>query len=246
MLDSHHMAKFSGYKEANIRKYSHGGQRAKFTIHPGKIVRLEKFRKLCHELVGKDDTILDNAGGSGVYTDIIREEGITEKIHAVDLSPSVLAERDSRDICAVGDMEQLPYDDGMFDRVLFLAAIHHVGDTRKALDEARRVLKPGGRVVLEEPVSLRMLLTGEGIRQTDDGVEFSFSLPYVLGHLRASGFKVERIRYQGFLNRFLSKAGVGARRLADRIEVGIDSIPGLRHLAGLLSDSAIIVARRDT
>ena len=238
------MKRFSGYKEANVKRYDHGGQRAKFTVHPGKIVRLEKFRRLCRELVGKDEVILDNAGGSGVYADVIREEGITDKIHALDLSPTVLAERNPLDIGTVGDMENLPYPDAMFDRVLFLAAIHHVGDTRRALDEAYRVLKPGGHVVLEEPISLRMRLTGEGIRQTEDGVEFSFSMPYLLGHLRDAGFRVERVRHQGFLNRFCAKAGVGVRRAADRVEEVIDAVPVIRHAFGLLSDSAVIVAKK--
>src|SRR5690242_3708582 len=52
---------------------------------------------------------------------------------------------------AAADAARLPFADGSFDAVLFRDLLHHLPDRARALDEARRVLKPGGRLTLVEP-----------------------------------------------------------------------------------------------
>ena len=47
--------------------------------------------------------------------------------------------------------EALPFGADSFDRVLFTLSLHHQ-DSRRALAEARRVLRPGGRIVAVEPL----------------------------------------------------------------------------------------------
>jgi ubiquinone/menaquinone biosynthesis C-methylase UbiE len=46
----------------------------------------------------------------------------------------------------VGDASALPIADASFDIVLLLHVLHHVKDRRTAFEEARRVLRPGGRL----------------------------------------------------------------------------------------------------
>ncbi|MEX0785704.1 MAG: class I SAM-dependent methyltransferase [Dehalococcoidia bacterium] len=48
--------------------------------------------------------------------------------------------------------EELPFDDGSFDHVVFSLVLCTVGDQPKALSEARRVLKPGGSLRFLEHV----------------------------------------------------------------------------------------------
>jgi ubiquinone/menaquinone biosynthesis C-methylase UbiE len=47
--------------------------------------------------------------------------------------------------------QRLPFKDGSFSLILYKHALHHVEDKQKALEEAARVLAPGGRLVVIEP-----------------------------------------------------------------------------------------------
>ncbi len=53
--------------------------------------------------------------------------------------------------CAQSQSEKLPFDDETFDRVIIVDAFHHVLNQQKTLGEMWRVLKAGGKMVIEEP-----------------------------------------------------------------------------------------------
>ena len=48
------------------------------------------------------------------------------------------------------DAEELPYPDGTFDAAYLVATLGEVAERDRALEELRRVLKPGGRLVVGE------------------------------------------------------------------------------------------------
>jgi len=50
----------------------------------------------------------------------------------------------------IGSGESLEFPDGSFDTVAFTFSLHHQ-DPAKALEEARRVLRPGGQALIVEP-----------------------------------------------------------------------------------------------
>jgi SAM-dependent methyltransferase len=86
-----------------------------------------------------------------------------------DVSPVALA-RAGRRLPEAATVEldpdaPLPLGDGEFDLVLLADAIEHVRDVQLLLSEARRVLRPGGRLAVSTPAhgrrtALRLLVRG--------------------------------------------------------------------------------------
>jgi len=52
---------------------------------------------------------------------------------------------------AVASADQLPFRDGSFDAVLLIAVLHHLEFPLRGLDEAQRVIRPGGKIFILEP-----------------------------------------------------------------------------------------------
>jgi ubiquinone/menaquinone biosynthesis C-methylase UbiE len=49
-----------------------------------------------------------------------------------------------------GEAENIPLPDEYFDNVVASASFHHFSDQHKALEEMKRVLKPGGKIIILE------------------------------------------------------------------------------------------------
>jgi len=71
-----------------------------------------------------------------------------------------------------GDAEALPYADQSFDAVISSFGIHHAPNPMNALKEARRVLRPGGRLAFatwtEPPNNIAWKLVFDAIREHGD------------------------------------------------------------------------------
>ena len=101
-------------------------------------------------------TVIDIGGAAGAYALWLAEAGYT--VHLLDAVPRLVAEARRRSVagarplasCEVGDARNTPFPDGMADIVLLLGPLYHLtttADRVRALAEAARVLKPGGRVL---------------------------------------------------------------------------------------------------
>lgn len=94
--------------------------------------------------------LLDVGGGTGAAAEWVAPECSVDVVepHEAKVAHGRAARPELR--FHVAGAEALPFPDGAFDRALALFAFHHFADQARALRELRRVLRPGGRVVLQE------------------------------------------------------------------------------------------------
>ncbi|HEV2723386.1 MAG TPA: methyltransferase domain-containing protein, partial [Thermoleophilaceae bacterium] len=99
--------------------------------------------------------VLDAGCGVG-WGSLLLAEADPDSLVAVDISPvAIEAARERAGAAAVdfkvGDLEDLPLDDDSVDVVVCYEAIEHVYRPAVALDELRRVLRPGGILLISSP-----------------------------------------------------------------------------------------------
>jgi SAM-dependent methyltransferase len=92
--------------------------------------------------------VLDTGCGAGGASRLAAGRGAL--VNGLDAAPALLAIARERvpdaDFC-VGDLEALPYGDGIFDAIIAADVLPYVADPGAALSELRRVCAPRGRVV---------------------------------------------------------------------------------------------------
>jgi SAM-dependent methyltransferase len=92
-------------------------------------------------------TVLEVCVGTGVVASALAETGLA--VLGIDISRAMASRALIRlgPRVALGDARALPIRSASVDNVLFVMALHLVGDVPATLAEAARVLRPGGRVV---------------------------------------------------------------------------------------------------
>jgi SAM-dependent methyltransferase len=91
--------------------------------------------------------LVDVGGGTGNYSLALRDEGWDPLV--VDRQPEMLARAAAKGLeTLAGDAQRLPLPDACTDAVMLVSMLHHVEDQPAALAEARRILRPGGRLAL--------------------------------------------------------------------------------------------------
>jgi demethylmenaquinone methyltransferase/2-methoxy-6-polyprenyl-1,4-benzoquinol methylase len=101
--------------------------------------------------ISAGDRVLDIAAGTGTSSAALARA--RARVTALDFSPGMVSvgrERHPEIEFVEGDAQQLPFDDASFDAVTISFGLRNVNDPHQALAEMRRVLVPGGRLVICE------------------------------------------------------------------------------------------------
>jgi SAM-dependent methyltransferase len=150
------------------------------------------------QLRGNDlRAVLDVGCGTGQLAARIRSEIPATWMVGCDFSGGMLRQARARDrgvSWVQGDAGRLPFGDATFDAVVSTEAFHWFPDRRAALEELRRVLRPGGRLLLAL-VNPRVPLTGPVVHLASRVLGQPFYWPTraeLRRELRAAGFRVVR------------------------------------------------------
>jgi SAM-dependent methyltransferase len=129
------------------------------------------------------------------------------------------------------DGARLPFTDGCFDVVLIRDVLHHVPEPQTVLAEARRVLRPGGRILLVEPNRNSPLIWAQALMVPAERAVLRSTAARLGGQLAAAGFVVARHSYeQPFpIERILLHPTIGLPSLASLplVERGLGLVEAL-------------------
>jgi SAM-dependent methyltransferase len=145
---------------------------------------------ICRRVTDRRPRILDVGCGTGANLLMLSEFGDAE---GVDVSEDALAfcrERGLKNV-KLGAAEQLPYEDDTFDLVTALDVVEHLDDDLAGLSEMRRVLRPGGRVLLFVPTFMFLW----GLQDDVSNHRRRYRMPELERVLEQAGFEIERTTY---------------------------------------------------
>jgi ubiquinone/menaquinone biosynthesis C-methylase UbiE len=234
---------------------------------PGAPLNLQKrSRLLAPFLVRHKTRLLDCGCGSGDY--LLALSG--HQIHAIGVEYSFekarTAGRNRARVCQ-GDLQAIPFADGIFDVALLNEVLEHVPDEAKVLTEVRRVLCRGGRLVVFSPnrwypFETHGVFLKSSAKKLPPYVPFVPYVPLIIGRrvfrywarnywhgelralLVAAGFEIESRQYvwQTFENISGSQPRlVGATRpVLRRLAGALERVPFLRAFGV----SQVLIARR--
>jgi len=133
--------------------------------------------------------MLDAGGGTGRVSSRLRP--MIDDVVVCDLSLPMLkqAKHKGRLWTAQSHIEQLPFPDESFDRILVVDALHHFCNQQQSIQELLRVLKTGGRLVIEEPNIDKFIIKWVALAE---------KLFLMRSHFSSSDEIVTMIKEQGF------------------------------------------------
>jgi SAM-dependent methyltransferase len=92
--------------------------------------------------------VLEVGGGPGELSERMQKE-LAAQVSFLDISPRMVELARERGVvdAQVGDVQALPFEDGVFDTVVAAWMLYHVPDLDRGLAELARVLRPGGALI---------------------------------------------------------------------------------------------------
>ena len=128
--------------------------------HPGGENHTLRMLKLAEEFgLSKRAKVLDMGAGAGETVRLLRERGY--EAEGIDLEPR-------SDLVETGDMHRTGLPDGSVDAVISQCAFFVSGDPGAACREARRIMKPGGLLMLSDVFFGEPALPGFQILRRED------------------------------------------------------------------------------
>jgi len=183
--------------------------------------RYDQISRVIHRLGAR--TMLDIGCGDGRLAGAIKRKNPAAIVHGCDFSTAALARSAGLDRQYAVDLnvERLPEPDDRFDLVVASEVIEHLIHPDLALVELRRVLRPGGHVVVTVPnvafwrFRLQALCGDVPSVTADERHLHSFNASLLQQLVRKAGFDV--VRTAGLRQRFETLSRVRFTLLCDTL-----------------------------
>ena len=98
--------------------------------------------------------LLDCGCGTGPMISLLYEAAPDRHYTGIDLTPKMIEVAKAKGLkgvdWVVGDCERLPFDEASFDAVICSNSFHHYPDPQAFFHSVRRVLRPNGRLILQD------------------------------------------------------------------------------------------------
>jgi len=212
--------------------------------------------RICREIKDRTPRILDVGCGTGANLMMLSEFGDAEGVDISEDALSFCRERGLKNV-RHGAAEKLPYDDETFDLVTALDVVEHLDDDVAGLSEMRRVLRPGGHLLLFVPTFMFLW----GVQDEVSNHRRRYRMPELRRAVEKAGFRVERTTYANItffmpvllIRKFMRLTGL---RTATENSINISALNGLfgrvfgaessllRHTNLPFGVSGLCVARR--
>ena len=146
--------------------------------------------RICSSFDNPNPRILDVGCGTGANLKML---GLYGQAEGVDISEQAVefCKRRGLGTVKLGAIEDLPFEDQSFDIVTALDVIEHLDDDAAGLQEMRRVLRPGGTLLLFVPAFMFLW----GVQDDVSHHRRRYRLPALRRLLEEGGFEVEKATY---------------------------------------------------
>lgn len=200
---------------------------------------LRALVELCQPQV--DELVLDVATGTG-HTALALAP-VCQSVIGLDLTPEMLAQakqlaqqRQLSNVAWVeGDAQNLPFPDQAFDLYTARAAPHHFPELDKALQEAHRVLKSGGKAIFVDcspPPFIRDYLHQIELKRDPTHVR-SYTLEEWQEHIERADFVIETLERREIrewdFESWLGKMNVAEAEVAQLKEQFLNAPPKVKQ-----------------
>jgi SAM-dependent methyltransferase len=146
--------------------------------------------------VGANAGVLDIGSGTGSNLYMLREEGY-QNVTGIDVNLLAIRYCLAKGFTSVlaGDVTSLPFAEGQFDLVLATDTIEHIDDDRKALQEIRRVLVPGGYAMVVVPAFPSLW----GLQDIVARHKRRYRTADLTEKIQSSGLEIQQVYYFNYL-----------------------------------------------
>jgi len=181
----------------------------------------------------KSDVALDIGTGEGIAAFKLAES--VKKVYGIEIREERIAK--AKETAAkngihntefsVGIAQNIDFPDEFFNLATCQVALHHFAEPMKALSEINRVLKPGGKFEMSDPVfsefAQAVWVPVNRLRESDFNCYHTYL--QTINMLNESGFEIIKIKpfhFKRGLNKWIADGNEGVRERIKEVVLGLD------------------------